>query len=132
MQITPEKIAGLQKIYDNLDVLNRNATEAILAAKEFKNNLVLIKRKDGKEDEVREAELWEEIKYLGAVSEGYEVLKRRYPKAFEAGELQKKQAEELNVYCMRELGINPVQLRLIDIINLFSAMLDSRGIPPLK
>ena len=121
-KITKKKIEKLAKIYDEIDDLDRQSTDAINAAKEFKNNLLLIKRKNGKEVEVTEGTLWEEVRWIGEASEGYGALKGRYPRAFYLGELQRAKAKELAVFCKAEIGLDPIKLRLIDIIRLIEAM----------
>lgn len=126
MKITPEKVEGLRKIYSELKELSERSSDAINAAKEFKNNLVLIQRKDGKEVEVKESMLWEEVRFLGSATEGYAVLKDKYPEAFRLGEEQQNKAKELNDYSVKELGVNPVALRLIDIIDLVEAIVESK------
>lgn len=123
-QINAKKIEKLRKIYADLDDLKRKTTDAIIAAKEFKHNVLLIKRKDGKEVEVKEGDLWDEIRVLRRETEAWDVMKRRYPSAFAYGEEEEKKVEELSVFCHKELGIDPMALRLLDIVQLVDAMVE--------
>lgn len=122
MKITNKHIQELTKIYADLEALNRESSDLYLNAKDTgKDNKVTIKR-DGKEVEVTEGALWEEIRYIGKKSEGYEILKAKYPKVFEVSEKQNKKAQELSIYCHANLNIDPIKLRLIDIINIARAV----------
>lgn len=126
MTITKENIAGLRKLYAELRELTEKSSDAIKAAKEYKNNIVLIRRKGGKEVEVTEGALWEEVRYINSASEGYAVLKDKYPEAFALGEQQNAKAKELSEYSRKEIGLDPLAMRLIDIIDIVEAVIESK------
>lgn len=120
------KIVRLKELYQENEDLGSGYADSRAVAKESEQNKIKVKRKDGQELEVTEGDLWKEIKYLGRETEGYEVLKQKYPKAFDLGEAQQAKAKEIEEYGIRELGINPFKLRIIDFINLVEMIIDYR------
>lgn len=122
VKITSKHITELERIYAEIDEATAKADEAFKAARQFKGNLVRLTRKNGQEVELTEGELWEELRFIGAQSEGLEIMKEKYPQVFALAEAQQAKAQELAVYCKRELELDPVKLRLIDILHLVRAM----------
>jgi hypothetical protein len=122
MIITQEKIENLYRLYDEISVLEREANEAVNHAKSFGKNEVEVVRKNGKKDKVKESLLWEEVWQIGKLSEGYEILEKKYPTAFgKSAELQKKH-NELSKFSVAELGIDINRIKLSDIIRLVQAL----------
>jgi hypothetical protein len=124
MEITREKIEKLSQLYDELDALQRQMNDADAAAKEFKENIVIIARKDGTTSEVPEKALWDEIYQLGKLTEAYGVMSAKYPKVFELTEACNVKAEEIMRFGVAELGIDPLRVRLSDIFRLVEAVVD--------
>lgn len=122
--ITKEKINTLYKLYDELEVIKNEANEALIHAKSFGDMEVEVIRKDGRADKVKEKLLWDEIWILGNRSEGYAVLKQKYPAAFGKTEELNKKAKDIDTYSLRELGISTEKIKISDIIKLVEAIVD--------
>lgn len=124
MIITKQKVETLRKLYLEIDLLTDEVSEAIKQAKEGQGALILIKRRDGKEQEITEKLAWEEIRLLGQGTEAWEPMKARYPKVFELSAAQRAKAKELNDYTMSAFGLLADQVRLGDIFQVVEAMVD--------
>lgn len=123
-KITKKKIQRLNEIYAEIDVLAEKASDALKNAKQFKNEQCLVKRPEGTQM-IKQGFLWEEVRMMGkGAGESYDALKALYPNVFELSEKQAEKKEELTVFCHTELGVDPVALRLRDIINLVDQMLE--------
>lgn len=124
MIITKDKIEALRKLYLEIDLLTDEVSEAIKTAKQGQGQLILIKRRDGKEQEIAEKLAWEEIRLLGQNTEAWEPMKARYPKVFELSEAQRLKAKELNDFTMSAFGLVADQVRLGDIFQVVEAFVD--------
>jgi hypothetical protein len=124
-KITKEKLITLFKIYDELDIWEEKTSEAIKTAKLNKDKTIYIKRKEEKESGmVSEGALWEEVRYLNTATEAFNVLKEKYPEAFNNSNEYQKRLNELTVFCHQELNIDPIKLRLRDIIQICLSIFD--------
>lgn len=123
-KITPKKLAKLNQIYAELDDISEKTSDALKNAKRFKNEMAMVKKPEGVQM-IKQGFLWEEVRIMGkGAGESYEALQAIYPEVFELSEKQAQKREELTVFCHTELGVDPVALRLRDILNLIDKMLD--------
>lgn len=123
MEITHERISKLFALYDELDALKEQASDAIKAAQDFQGNRVLINRTGGGQQEVTEKMLWDEVWNLSADSDAGRFLRKKYPEAFERSDEANKKAVELREFTLGELGIDAQQIKLSDIIKLTQALI---------
>lgn len=124
MEITREKIETVYHLYDELAVQKELASEAIKEAQRHGSNAVLIKRKDGTEQEVTEKMLWDEVWTLGSDCDAGRFLKGKYPKAFELSDVATAKAKELSTYTLAELGVDSQAIRLSDVIRITEALIE--------
>lgn len=124
MEITREKIETVYRLYDELAVQKEVASEAIKEAQRHWGNPVLIKRKDGTEQELAEKLLWDEVWTLGSDCDAGRFLKGKYPKAFELSDVANAKARELSTYTIAELGVDAQAVKLSDIIRITEALVE--------
>lgn len=122
-------IAKLVELYSELEALEKDASDTLLAVKiPNKDNEHTLVR-NGKRITLKEAVLWQEVLHLGADSQAGGILKGLYPIVFEKYALHNQKADELKEFTVRELGIDYNKMRVIDIIRLVDLTLDYRGYP---
>jgi hypothetical protein len=127
MEINSEKIARLNELTDELEVLEGEATEAINLAKVNKDRKAKVERNDGSVQDVTEGMLWDELWTLGPNSEAGVALRKLYPEAFQKSEKHAEKAREINLFTLSELGISSSAIKIRDIVNLVEALVDFKS-----
>jgi hypothetical protein len=128
--ITRENIKKLEEFYkqinDSKATLDSEYSNAYEGSNERKQKIM--RKIDGKDVEVEapEDKLWYEVINLGTNCDAGKVLKPIYPKVFEAVDIHEKAVADLNAYCIKEIGIDPLKLSLLDIIKIVDGILDGR------
>jgi hypothetical protein len=128
--INRENIKKLEEFYkqinDSKATLDSEYSNAYEGSNERKRKIM--RKKDGKDIEVEapEDKLWYEVVNLGTGCDAGKVLKPIYPKVFEAVDIHEKAVADLNAYCIKEIGIDPLKLSLLDIIKIVDGILDGR------
>jgi hypothetical protein len=128
--ITKENIQKLEEFYkqinDSKSTLDSEYSNAYEGSNERKQKIM--RKIDGKDIEVEapEDKLWYEVVNLGTGCDAGKVLKPIYPKVFEAVDIHEKAVADLNAYCIKEIGIDPLKLSLLDIIKIVDGILDGR------
>jgi hypothetical protein len=128
--ITKENIQKLEEFYkqinDSKATLDSEYSNAYEGSNERKQKIM--RKIDGKDIEVEapEDKLWYEVQNLSVNCDAGLVLNKIYPKVFEAVETHEKAVAELNAYCIKEIGIDPLKLSLLDIIKIVDGILDGR------
>lgn len=124
IKIEKEKLEKMLALFDDIESLSEKSSNALANAKINQNkNRIKIKR-DGKEVFVTEADLWEEIRYLGQNSEAGKILKERYPDVFNFAEEHDKKTIEIREYVLGVLGIDYRTMKLSDYIRLTLSLID--------
>lgn len=114
------------KKYDaKLEEQKQYASDLLKSVKQFKDNKITITR-EGKEVEVTEGDLWEEVYRLGAESDAGKKLKEKYPKVFEAFEEQEKMKKELDKVFYKEAGFSFSQITPARLIKFVEAIIDNK------
>lgn len=126
MKLSKKIIEELYSRYDELDKVQEEASELLKQAKENKEAKVNITR-DGKEVEVTEKDLWDEVRFMGMACEAYKILNKKYPKVFEASEKQNELARELQAWTVENLGIDYRAIKLSDIFRVVEAIIDYKN-----
>jgi hypothetical protein len=88
--------------------------------------------REGKEIELTEKVLWDEVFYLGVNCEAGKLLQKEHPEVFEAYKKQDETANTLKKFCVTELGVDYTKLTLSDYLKitegLFSLLIEeSKG-----
>jgi hypothetical protein len=123
MAITRETIEQLYRHYDELDVLEQQASAAIKVAQEHKNEEITIAQ-EGKSVTVREKDLWDETWTLGPACEAGALLREKYPDAFEISDRHAAKAQELREFTVAKLGIDYRAMKLSDILRLVEGVIE--------
>lgn len=113
-----EKIQALNSLYEEFDAIKADATDKINFAKSHKEEEIEITRKDGKKQTLAEKLLWDEVRILGDQTEAYELLKGKYPEAFEASEKVSAKANEIDLFTLTHLNVHAERMTVRDILNL--------------
>lgn len=103
MNLTEKNIATLYKLQDELDELIEEESKAYKKATDNRDNKITIKR-NGKKVEVKEGDLWDEVRALGLDSEAGKVLQKKYKKAFRVAIKRQKVSDRLNAFIEHEFG----------------------------
>jgi hypothetical protein len=128
--ITRENIKKLEEFYkqinDSKATLDSEYSNAYEGSNERKQKIM--RKIEGKDVEVEapEDKLWYEVLNLSFDSDAGRVLKPIYPKVYEAVQAHEKAVADLNAYCIKEIGIDPLKLSLLDIIKIVDGVLDGR------
>ena len=99
-----KKIKEVIKKFDQLDELNQKASDAINQAKVDAVKKVVKVTRAGKEVEVTEKDLWDEV-YHQAQTDARDVLREKYPEAFNTSEEAQKLAEEIQKQLANEFDL---------------------------
>jgi hypothetical protein len=113
----------LLNLYSEFTSIDREASESYLNAKSNKENVVLTNR-DGKEVELKEQAMWDEVKYLGKDAPSYKFLSEKYPEVFNKSNLRQAKLKEITTLCHAELDIDPVNLSFGDVIRVINDVVD--------
>ena len=98
------KIQEIIKKFDQLDELNQKASDEINKAKEDSIKKIVKVTRAGKEVEVTEKDLWDEV-YHQAQTDARDVLREKYPEAFNTSEEAQKLAEEIQTNLANEFDL---------------------------
>ena len=103
-----------KQIHKLAEDINKLYSPIIATAKERKHKIT----RNGKEVEVREDALWYELRNLGLESEAGKFLYEKYKEILDLDIKHKNLVKEMEDYCIKEVGINPLQMSILDIIKL--------------
>lgn len=121
MMITTQKIKELRQIFSEHrkweDIMSDQAKTA-----QDRNGRNLVKlQRDGKEIELKEKTLWEELYYGGFRSQAWEILSKKYPEVAEAHEKEEELSIKLRNFTITNFGFAFNQMSLINLIDLIRA-----------
>jgi hypothetical protein len=127
MKITSEKIKNLNNLYDDLEKIKEELNTAHKHSKEFKNNIIRIKRRSGDEVEIKEEVAWHEIYQLGKATECYEVMKNKYPVVFGKTDEYDSKVVEISAFVATEFNISHREITVRDIFKMVDAYLEYKN-----
>ncbi len=131
--VTRGAIERINQLYGELDVLAELSSDAIKLAQTNKDIRKLkVTRDTGKVVEITEAVAWEEIKYLGAKSEAYAIMKTTYPDVFEKADNHQKKVKEIDNFTLAELGIHFDKVTMRDIVNVVDKLVGLKVVELIK
>lgn len=123
MIITQKHIDNLRKLEAERTKVDIAVSDKLVEAKRVGGeNLVEVER-NGEKLQVREKILWQEVFHLGADCQAGEILKKKYPEAFEQAVKQNEVVDNLHNYSNKYFGFDYTQMRLIDLIDLIESLI---------
>ncbi len=122
MEITQEKLNILYKLDAEIKEITDIASENLRVAKDRASLNVHKLMRDGKEIEVTEKILWDEVFYLGENSEAGNILKKEHPQVFDLYKKQNEKADELRKFCITELGVDYTRMTIAEHIKIIEGM----------
>jgi hypothetical protein len=130
--ITREKLQELHQLTHKVQEAKEMASENLKTAQDRFNHVKHKLVREGKEIELTEKILWDEVFYIGRASQAGEILKKQHPEVFRMYEEQEKTAIQLKKFAITELGVNFEALTLSDYLkmteSLFELMLEEKGL----
>lgn len=127
METKEEAIKKIYRLNDELQVLLNQESDLYKAATNNRENKITIKR-DGKDVEVTEGELWEEIRYVaqmgGVAKQATDLMKKKYPEAFEAAEARDAKNDEIKAAVYELSGMNLPEIHIAGVMKLVEAIVD--------
>ena len=124
MQINSEVLAKFHQLNDKVKVAEEIASESLRTAQDRFNHRTHKLQRDGKEVEIKEKTLWDEVFYLGEDSEAGRILKVLHPKVFENYAIQNAAAMEYKRFGVTELGVDPGRMTMSDQMKMVEAMVE--------
>lgn len=120
-------IKKIYKINDELQVLLETESDLYKKAMLNKDRTVKIKRDEG-EVEVKEGELFEEIRVLSGLGreakQARDKLAEIYPELFEVAEKRENKQKELNEFFAKHLGFSPTQMTIANYLKMTEMVID--------
>jgi len=120
--MTRESITKLQELSSEHSRVSEVASEQLKTAQDrgYENKHKVVR--NGKEVELTERVLWDEVFYLGAECEAGKLLQGIYPEVFKSFKIQNKLADDLNSFTYKEFGVSANKMRVADFIRLAEEM----------
>jgi len=133
IQMTRENLNKLHELTKAVNDAKETASELLRTAQDrFKQRTHKLMR-EGKEIELTEKVLWDEVFYMGPTCQAGQILQTVHPEIFEGYKKQDEAANELKKFTIVELGVDYTALTLSDYLavteSLFELMLAERGLP---
>ncbi|RKZ11058.1 hypothetical protein DRQ25_00940 [Candidatus Fermentibacteria bacterium] len=125
-QITREKIDHIHVLMDSIKEASELASELLRTAQDRGNDIKHKMNREGQEIEITEKVMWEEVFYHpnGPSCQSGKILSKKYPELFKAYADQEKLADELNKYCITEIGIDYRKMSLSDYMKITDGIFD--------
>lgn len=109
-----EHIEKLQTIYDEIESLKTQESEALKVAQEGAAEKKITLR----EQEITQDLAWYEVMNLGSDCEAGTALKAIYPEVFEASTQTQAKFDELKKYAQEHFQVDPTKMSMLDVIKL--------------
>lgn len=119
---TRETIIELRALTQKVADAKEHASELLRIAQDRHNDKVHTLVREGKEIQLKEKTLWDEVFYLGTGSQAGKILAKEHPEVFEAYKAQDVAADELKKFCILELGVDYTHMTLSDYLHLTETM----------
>lgn len=117
-----KQLDKLHELSDGIKKQNDEASELLRVAQDRHGDRTHKLTRDGKEVEVKEKTLWDEVWHLGTVCEAANVLRKEHPEVFEAYTKAAALSAELERYCMAEFGLNFKAMSLSDYLRMTESL----------
>jgi hypothetical protein len=130
--ITRDNLNKLHELTNKVQETKEMASENLKTAQDRFGHRTHKMVREGKEIELTEKIMWDEVFYIGPSCESGQVLRGIHPEVFEMYKKQDQAAEELKKFAIVEMGMNMQALTLSDYLkateSLFTLMLEERNI----
>ena len=126
MEITITK-GILEELFEKAKVMDEKreyASELIKTAQDQGGGNPITLKRDGKDIEVTESILWQEVFMLGVDCDAGIALKEKYPAVFEANEEAEKCAQDLNNYVKMHMLFDFRAMTITDYIKLTLSLIE--------
>jgi hypothetical protein len=122
--ITRDQINTINATVADIHKYMELASEYLRTAQDRNKTRKHTLERDGKQIELTEKILWEEVFYTGASSQAGKILKPLHPEVFEAYAKQSEASDRLTAFCIGELGINYPQMTISDYLKLSEGLFE--------
>jgi hypothetical protein len=120
--ITRENINELKNITNKIEEAKERSSELLRTAQDRYNHVTHKLTREGKEVEIKEKTLWDEVFYLGTASQAGQILEKAHPEVFEAYKEQDRLAQDLKKYGITEMGFDPTQMTLANYLDMTESL----------
>lgn len=124
MNITRKQISELEELTKKFKDQKETASELLRVAQDRFGHIKHKITRQGKEVELTEKILWEEVFYLNIDSEAGKILREKHPEVFEAYKIQDTMAIELQKFVLVNLGIDQTQMTISDYMKLSESLFE--------
>lgn len=118
MQITKEIIQELRDLTTKLNEVQDYINIELPNIKDTHKEDIHKITREGKEQDVKEMFLWEEIFHLGLECEAGQIMANKYPELWTKVKEQEKLVKELEELTLSKIGFNFRQMSLLNLIDL--------------
>lgn len=122
--MTREVLNKLHKLCEQIKESKELSSELLKTAQDRHNMRTHKLMRDGKEVELIEKVLWDEVFYLGPKCQAGEILGKHHPEVFKAYKAQDQVADELRKFCITELGMDYSGMTISDYLRLTEFMFE--------
>lgn len=124
MATNKEKIKKIYKLNDELQLLIESESDAYKKARLNDKEVIIIKR-NGKDAEVSQSELWEEIRITGNLKgDAAKVLRKLYPNVFKLALKRESKNKEITEYIAEQFGFDWHQMTIANYLKLTEAVIE--------
>lgn len=118
-----EKIKEVYRLNGELQTFLEQESDAYKMATENRAEKLTIQR-EGKDVEVTEGDLWDEVRVVGLAAQSAEVLKAKYPLVFEFAEKRELKNKEMHDFIAKEFNFSFRAMGIADYMKLSEALID--------
>ena len=122
MEMTRETLDSLKELTGRVNTLKFEASEKLRTAQDRSSGATHRMDREGKEIELTERVMWEEVFMIGPACQSGKILRAEHPEVFEAYEEQERAADGLKRFCVAELGVDFTSLTLSDYLTLTESL----------
>lgn len=122
--LTRNKLKKLTELTANVNNRKELASELLRTAQDRQGGDLIKLERDGKQIELKQKVMWEEVFYMGAACQAGKLLSKVHPEVFEAFKNQETSAAELKKFTIAELGMDYTQLTLSDYLKMTEELVE--------
>jgi hypothetical protein len=124
MQLSRELLDNFHELSQKVKDLDEIASEGMRTVKDRFQHRTHKLIREGKEIELTEKTLWDEVFYLGEDSQAGEILKKLHPQVFENYRLMNIAAENYKKFSIVEMGVDASRMNMSDQMKMVEAMVE--------
>jgi len=127
---TRDTLKKLHSLTDSVNEAKEIASEQLRTAQDRYGDRTQKLNREGKDIELKESVLWEEVFLMGLGCQAGKILQRLHPDVFKSYAEQDKAADELKKFCILELGVDHTKMTLSGYLKitekLFEIMINEK------